>query len=184
MTQQYNNFEREIGWEDTIEKDSDFVLLPDGLYHFTVVGMERTRHTPNPQNPGKLPACNKAIVSIKIVANEGETELRHNLFLHSTTEGMLSAFFAAIGQKKKGEPLRMNWNTIIGATGVCKVGTRQYNNNNYNEVKSMLYPEDVDYTKVLNQQPGQATQTSYQQTQQQNFGQQPQGQAGYQAGQF
>ena len=184
MTQQYNNFDHEIGWEDMIEKDSDFVLLPDGLYYFTVVGMERTRHTPNSQNPGKLPACNKAIVSIKIVANEGETELRHNLFLHSTTEGMLSAFFAAIGQKKKGEPLRMNWNTIIGATGVCKVGTRQYNNNNYNEVKSMLYPEDVDYTKVLNQQPGQATQTSYQQTQQQNFGQQPQGQAGYQAGQF
>ena len=77
----------------------------------------------------------------------------------------------------------MNWNTIIGATGVCKVGTRQYNNNNYNEVKSMLYPEDVDYTKVLNQQPGQVTQASYQQPQQ-NFGQQPQGQAGYQAGQF
>ena len=182
--QQYNNFDHEIGWEDTIEKDSDSVLLPDGLYYFTVVGMERTRHTPNPQNLGKLPACNKAIVSIKIVANEGETELRHNLFLHSSTEGMLSAFFAAIGQKKKGEPLRMNWNTIIGATGVCKVGTRQYKENNYNEVKSMLYPEDVDYTKVLNQQPGQAAQTSYQQPQQQNFAQQPQGQAGYQAGQF
>ena len=73
----------------------------------------------------------------------------------------------------------MNWNTIIGATGVCKVGTRQYNNNNYNEVKSMLYPEDVDYTKVLNQQPGQV-----QQPQQPNFAQQPQGQSGYQAGQF
>lgn len=73
----------------------------------------------------------------------------------------------------------MNWNTIIGATGVCKVGTRQYNNNNYNEVKSMLYPEDVDYTKVLNQQPGQTMHQSYQQPQQP---QQPQ--AGYQAGQF
>lgn len=182
--QQYNNFDHEIGWEDTIEKDSDFVLLPDGLYYFTVVGMERTRHTPNPQNPGKLPACNKAIVSIKIVTNEGETELRHNLFLHSSTEGMLSAFFAAIGQKKKGEPLRMNWNTIIGATGVCKVGTRQYKGNNYNEVKSMLYPEDVDYTKVLNQPQGQAAQPTYQQQQQPNFAQQPQGQTGYQAGQF
>ena len=49
MTQQYNNFDHEIGWEDTIEKDSDFVLLPDGLYYFTVVGMERKRHTPNRQ---------------------------------------------------------------------------------------------------------------------------------------
>nr|DAQ40178.1 MAG TPA: Protein of unknown function (DUF669) [Caudoviricetes sp.] len=184
MTQQYNNFDHEIGWEDTIQKDSEFVLLPDGLYYFTVVGMERTRHMPNPQNPGKLPACNKAIVSIKIVANEGETELRHNLFLHSSTEGMLSAFFAAIGQKKKGEPLRMNWNTIIGATGVCKVGTRQYNGNNYNEVKSMLYPEDVDYTKVLNSQPGQAMQQSYQTQTQQPQHPQQQPQAGYQAGQF
>lgn len=180
MTQQYNNFDHEIGWEDTIEKDSDRVLLPDGLYYFTVLGLERTRHMPNPQNPGKLPACNKAIVSIKIVANEGETELRHNLFLHSSTEGMLSAFFAAIGQKKKGEPLRMNWNAIIGKTGVCKVGTRQYNGNNYNEVKSMLYPEDVDYTKVLNAQPGQAMQQSYQP----QHPQQQQPQAGYQAGQF
>ena len=181
MTQQYNNFDHEIGWEDTIEKDSDRVLLPDGLYHFTVIGIERTRHTPQPG--GKLPACNKAIVSIKIVANEGETELRHNLFLHSSTE---ECYLLSLlqWQKKKGEPLRMNWNTIIGATGVCKVGTRQYNNNNYNEVKSMLYPEDVDYTKVLNQQSGQTTQPSYQQPQQPNFAQQPQAQAGYQAGQF
>lgn len=180
--QQYNNFERELGWEDTIQKDSEFVLLPDGLYYFTVLSLERGRHTPNPQNPGKLPACPKASVSVKIVANEGETELRHNLFLHSSTEGMLSAFFAAIGQKKKGEPLKMDWNTIIGKTGVCKVGHREYNGRTYNEIKSMLYPEDVDFAKVLNQQSGQAMQPSYQQPQQPNFSQQPQ--AGYQAGQF
>lgn len=196
MTEYNNNFDRELGWDDTIEKDSEFVLLPDGLYYFTVAGFERGRHTPNPQNPGKLPACNKATVHIKISANEGETELRHNLFLHSSTEGMLSAFFAAIGQKKKGEPLRMNWNAIIGKTGVCKVGTRQYNGNNYNEVKSMLYPEDVDYAKVLNSQPSQAQQNyqqstqnnyqqqmSYQQSQQNYQSQQP-AQGGYQVGQF
>lgn len=184
--QQYNNFERELGWEDTIEKDSEFVLLPDGLYYFTVKSLERGRHTPNPQKPGKLPACNKATVSIKIIANEGEIELHHNLFLHSTTEGMLSAFFAAIGQKKKGEPLKMNWNAIIGTTGVCKVGTRQYNGNNYNEVKSMLYPEDVDYAKVLNGRPDQPIQGGYQQPQpqQKNYQSQQPIQGGYQAGQF
>lgn len=185
--QQYNNFERELDWDGTIQKDAEFTLLPDGLYYFTVKSYERGRYTPNPQNPGKLPACNKAAVYIQIVANEGETELRHNLFLHSSTEGMLSAFFGAIGQKRKGEPLRMDWNAIVGRTGVCKVGTRQYNNNNYNEVKYMLYPEDVDYTKVLNQQPGQAAQPSYQQpgqTMQQSYQQPQQPQAGYQAGQF
>lgn len=181
--QQFNNFEREYDWNDTIQKDAEFTLLPEGLYNFTVKSYDRGRHTPNPQNPGKLPACNKATVHIQIVANEGETELRHNLFLHSSTEGMLSAFFGAIGQKRKGEPLRMDWNAIVGKTGVCKVGVREYNGNKYNEVKGMIYAEDVDYTKVLNQQVGQAPQASYQQPQQ-NFGQQPQGQAGYQAGQF
>ena len=150
MTQQphNNNAGFELDWNDTILEDSEFVLLPDGLYQFTVANFERARHTP--QNGGKLPACNKAILYLDISANEGETQLRHNLFLHKSTEGMISAFFGSIGQKKKGEPLNMNWNTIIGKTGICKVGTREYNGNKYNEVKGMIYAEDADYSKVLN----------------------------------
>lgn len=162
MTQQYNQAEREFGWDDTIQQESpDFILLPEGLYNFVVKGFERSRHMPNPQKPGKLPACNKATVSIEISTAEGEAVLKHNLFLHSSTEGMLSAFFGAIGQKKKGEPLRMNWQTIVGARGVCKVGMRTYKDNQYNEVKTMLYPEDVDQTKVLNGQGQQAPQQAY-----------------------
>lgn len=169
MTEQYNNnFEREFGWDDTIQQDSTFILLPVGLYEFTVKGFERQRHTPNPHNPGKLPACPKAVVSIEIVTEQGEVELKHNLFLHSSTEGILSSFFGSIGQKRKGEPLKMNWNTIIGARGVCKVGMRKYNDNEYNEVKAMLYPEDVNPNQVLNrsQQPTQQFQQP-QQVQQQ-----------------
>ena len=167
MTQQYNNFEREIGWDDTIQKDSEFVLLPEGLYYFTVKSYDRGRHTPSPQNPGKLPACPKATVYLEVVADGNEIELRHNLFLHSSTEGMLSAFFGAIGQKRKGEPLRMDWNSIVGKVGVCKIGFREYNGNKYNEAKSMIYAEDVDHTKVLNAQPGQSQ--GYQQQPTQGF---------------
>ena len=159
MTQQYNQPERELGWDDTIQQDStDFILLPEGLYSFVVKGFERGRHMPNPQNPGKLPACNKATVNVEVATEQGVALLKHNLFLHSSTEGMLSAFFGAIGQKKKGEPLKMNWQTIIGSRGVCKVGIRTYNGNQYNEVKAMLYPEDVDQTKVLNLQTQQVPQ--------------------------
>lgn len=158
---QFNQTEREFGWDDVIQQDQEFVLLPEGLYEFTVTGYERARHTPNPNNPGKLPACNKAIISVEVVAAQGKTTLKHNLFLHSSTEGLLSAFFGAIGQKKKGEPLKMDWNKIIGARGVCKVGMRTYNNNQYNEVKSMLYPEDVNPNNVLNRTQPQAT--TYQQ---------------------
>jgi hypothetical protein len=158
MTQ--NNFPRELSWDDELTIDGGRIDLPDGLYYFTVKNVERGRHTP--QAGGKLPACNKATVTVEVATDHGSVELRHNLFLHSSTEGMLSAFFAAIGQKKKGEPLRMNWNNVLGATGVCKVGHREYNGNNYNDLKSMLYPEDVDYTKVLNSQPGAAPQAAYQ----------------------
>lgn len=148
-----NNFDRELDWDSEIVKDSEYVLLPPGLYQFTVEGYDRAQHTPSPNNPNaKLPSCPKAIISMKITANEGETTLKHNLFLHSSVEGLLSAFFGAIGLKKKGEPFNMGaaWKQIAGTTGVCKVGIREHNGNQYNEVKSMIYKEDVDITKVLN----------------------------------
>ena len=146
-----NNFEREFGWDDTIQEDSkDFITLAPGDYVFTVTNFERGRHTPNPQKPGKLPACNKAILTLQVETDEGVATMTHNLFLHSSTEGMLSAFFGAIGQKKHGEPLRMNWNTVVGSTGVCRVGNRTYKDNIYNDVKQMIYADSVDWTKVLN----------------------------------
>ena len=131
MTQFNNNFDHELGWDDEIVTDAkEFVQLTPGDYQFTVTNLERGRHTPNPQSPGKLPACNKATLTLQIETAEGIAQLTHNLFLHTSTEGMLSAFFGSIGQKKHGEPLRMNWNNVVGAKGVCRVnkrkGTGQY----------------------------------------------------------
>jgi hypothetical protein len=131
------NTGREFGWDDTIEKDSDFVLLPEGDYDFTVVGFERGRHS----GSDKLPPCNKATVTLKIVTPQGETLVKHNLFLHSITEGMLCSFFTAIGQRKHGERVTMNWNAVVGAKGRCKLGVRKYNDNEYNEVKKFYEPD-------------------------------------------
>lgn len=136
--------ERPLDWDDTIEKEgSDYVLLPEGDYNFSVESFERGRH------PGseKLPACNKAILKIRIEAPEGTTLITHNLFLHTKTEGMLSAFFEGIGQKKKGEKISMNWNRVVGATGRAKVGIRVYTNKDgeerkYNEIKKFYPKED------------------------------------------
>lgn len=144
-----NTFERELNWEDEIKQDSEYILLPEGDYIFTVQGYERARHVPGPQ--GKLPPCNKAIVTILIrLDEEQEISLKHNLFLHSSMEGLLSSFFGSIGLKQKGEPLRMNWNKIAGKKGVCRIGHREKDGNKYNDIKRMIYAEDVDYAKVLN----------------------------------
>lgn len=203
MTQFNNNFDHELGWEDEIVTDAkEFVQLTPGDYQFTVTNLERGRHTPKSQKPGKLPACNKATLTLQIETAEGIAQLTHNLFLHTSTEGMLSAFFGSIGQKKHGEPLRMNWNSVVGAKGVCRVnkrpGTGQYADREYDNVKAMIYADDVDWTKVLNanvqpqqptyQQPAQNYQTPAQPTAQpQQYPQQPQAPqqpAGFQAGQF
>ena len=115
--------ERGFDWDDTITKDAgEFILLPEGDYNFIVESFERGRHT----GSEKLPPCNKAILTLRIDAPEGTVKITHNLFLHTKTEGMLSAFFSSIGQKKKGEPLKMNWGYVPGASGKCKVGIHTY----------------------------------------------------------
>lgn len=135
--------EREFQWDDTITKDaSDFILLPEGDYNFTVESFERGRHT----GSDKLPACNKAILTLRIDTAEGTAKITHNLFLHSKTEGLLSAFFSCIGQKKKGEPLKMNWQKVIGATGRCKIGIHTYTKDGEekknNDIKRFYPKED------------------------------------------
>lgn len=118
-----SEIDRELGWDDEIEKDgSDFILLPEGDYDFKVESFERGRHN----GSEKLPPCNKAILKIRIDTDNGTALINHNLFLHNRTESMLSAFFMSIGQKKKGEKVKMNWNAVIGAKGRCKVKIREW----------------------------------------------------------
>lgn len=136
--------ERELGWDDQIENDGpDFILLPAGDYDFVVTEFERQRHN----GSEKLPPCNKAVVSLKFEAPEGTTTVKHNLFLHTKTEGMLCAFFTAIGQRKKGEKLTMNWNSVVGSTGRAKLKVREWTNEKgelkqFNEVQKFYEPDE------------------------------------------
>jgi len=127
-----DNNERELGWEDEIENDSpDFEVLQEGDYDFEIVGFERGRH----QGSDKLPPCNKAVLEVKLISGSGKTTIKHNLFLHTKTEGMLCAFFISIGQRKHGERVTMNWNKVVGSTGKCKIGVRKWKNDKGEELK-------------------------------------------------
>ena len=125
--------ERELGWDDEISRESDFTIIPEGDYDFTVTGFERGRH----DGSEKLPPCNMAIVSLAVALPDGSTTtLKHRLFLHSRCEGLLSAFFTGIGLKRKGEPLRMNWNAVPGAHGRCKITVRSWKGKNGEDMQS------------------------------------------------
>lgn len=141
----------EFGWEDTIEKDGpDYVLLPEGEYDFEVVKFERSRYSP--REGAKLPPCNMAVVHIKLLAPGVDPQnipiIKHNLHLHSQTEGLLCAFFTAIGQRKKGERVTMNWNAVVGAKGRCKVivnkwkGEKDGKEMTNNRIDRFLEPEE------------------------------------------
>lgn len=130
--------DRALDWDDEIENENEFTLLPEGEYDFEVLKFERGQHN----GSAKLPACRKAILTIKLIGKNGEsTVITHNLFLHTKCEGILSAFFLSIGEKKHGEKVRMNWPAVPGAKGRCKVYIDTYNGNQYNKIKSFLAPE-------------------------------------------
>lgn len=117
---------RELGWDDSIENDgAGFLILPEGDYDFEVVGFERGRFA----GSDKLPACNKAIVKIKLMGDTGSVTIDHQLFLHTRTEGLLCAFFVGIGQRKHGEKVTMNWNKVVGSKGRCKVHIEKWISN-------------------------------------------------------
>ncbi len=113
----------EIDWDSAIENDSTFSLIPEGDYTFTVVKFERARH----EGSAKLPSCHKAVLGLNVVGTDGaHGYITHNLFLHSSTEGLICAFFTAIGQRKHGEKLVPRWHELVGSTGACQVGLRTY----------------------------------------------------------
>lgn len=135
---------REIGWEETIENDSSFTLLPEGDYRFVVTKFERGRHN----GSDKLPPCNKAVLTLQVSNGQQSTLIEHQLFLHTKTEGMLCEFFTAIGQRKHGERLAPRWNEVIGAKGTCKVYINTWKGRDgqdmqSNRIKKFYAPEET-----------------------------------------
>lgn len=132
----YTNNDIAMNWDDTIENDSDFILLPEGDYDFEVVGFERKRF----EGSAKMSACPMAELSVKLFdkanPDKDSTTIKHNLFLNRKCEGILCAFFTAIGDRKHGEPLKMNWSAVKGKGGRCKVGIRKWIKNDGTEMQS------------------------------------------------
>ena len=139
---------RELGWDDEVSQESTFTLLEEGDYRFSMVNFERGRH------PGsaKLPPCNKAILDIAILDKDGRelTMLKHNLYLHSSVEGLISAFFLATGAKKHGEPLNISkgFHDSFGRTGWCHVYVDRWTGDDgkereNNKIKYFIAPENA-----------------------------------------
>jgi hypothetical protein len=131
-----------MGWDDAIEKDGDeYVILPEGDYIFTVTSFERGRF----QGGDKIPACNEAVLTLTIEHDGEKVNIIDRLKLHKSLEWKLAAFFRAIGQKKHGERLVMDWTKVPGAEGRAHIKPRKYKDSNGEEKEINNIAKYIDY---------------------------------------
>jgi hypothetical protein len=158
MGEYVNNEGYKLDWDSEIKlENQEFVTLPAGEYPFRVVSMERGIFDGSP----KMGACNKVTLLLELDGGElGTTTIRHTLYLHSKVERLLSAFFLSTGLKKRGEPMRMNWDKVPGSTGMAKVKVRTYEKNGeertINDVDRFLSQEEaaeLSGSQAARQQP-------------------------------
>lgn len=137
MNEEYNVMDPDAqDWDDEITSDGDeYVTLPEGEYEFEVIGFDRDYFN----GSGKIPACNKAGLTFRVFGPNGE-EARafENIFLHKKFEWKKAAFFRSIGQKRRGEALKPDWNAVLGAHGRAEFSVHEYNGRTSNQVKRYI----------------------------------------------
>lgn len=128
-------------WDSIIEEDSsgsgEYLVLPEGNYRFTVTGFERGHH----EGSAKIPPCPKATLTLEVAASEGTAKCTRNLYVCKHMERMLSDFFRCIGQKKRGEKMKMDWSKVVGSQGIAHFKPRKYNDREYNECVYFCDPD-------------------------------------------
>lgn len=128
---------KELGWEDSVEKGSEYVLLPAGDYDFTVESFERGRY----EGSNKVPPCNRALIKIRVEASEGTAIMNESLLLYDKMQWKLAEFFLSIGAEETDGRVKMNWGIVPQATGRATIDIQPDRNDpskKYNHVKKFL----------------------------------------------
>ena len=138
-----------LSWDSAIEKESSFTLLPAGEACFQVIGFERARH--EPRQGGKIPACPKANIEMKVWNTQGEeTTIKENLLLFSTLEWKLCQFFNSLGHRQSGEKFKPDWSRVMGSMGRIMIKIDRYQKNDGTQGESNKIAE---FLKPVEGQP-------------------------------
>ena len=77
-----------------------------------------------------MPACNEANYTLQIINDMGQnvSKIKHRLFLHERTQGLIVQFFKAIGLHYRDANAQFvpPWDSAVGTTGRCIISTRKY----------------------------------------------------------
>lgn len=127
---------RTFDWDDEIEKESEFTLLPAGDYDFEIVSFERGNY----DGSDNIPPCKMAIVTFRVTDGKESNNIMERFYLCSKVEWKLSELFKSVGLKKSGEKTKMQWSRLPGAKGRCKVVVEEYNGKEYNHIAKLYAP--------------------------------------------
>lgn len=170
-----------LSWDGAFTaEESQFTLLPEGTYPFTITKMERKVYT---GNSTKIPnGAPYAEVTCKVDGGQlGSTIVTERLYLMKSFQWKLTQFFKAIGQPVViGQAFQPNWNTVIGSNGTAKVIQHSYISRDGQERVNNSIESFEDPQKVQ----GQAAQSPQQQTASVQNQQPTQQQTGFQPGAF
>lgn len=106
------------------------------------------------------------MLTLSVSGPEASGEVQTSLFLHSKFEWKLCQFFTAIGQRRPGEAMRMNWGAVPGSSGMCRVGVRKWTGNDGkeregNEINEFYDPEAAPAAAGQPQPPAAWTRGSF-----------------------
>ena len=108
---------------DSINQESQFVEVPEGEYDGRIDHVESGIC----QWDGTYNGNPTRDVYVNLRMPDGsDAQLRDTFVLNSDFEWKLSQLFLGTGQKKKGEPLRPNWDMVVGARGKCEITVNEY----------------------------------------------------------
>lgn len=133
---------QEIG---EIQEAQEYVLLPNGIYRYTIVDLEKKIF----EGSDKLPQCPQATVTFVIHGGElGDSKVYRNFFLTQKTSWTYKQLFLTLRLVKENSNGLIPWDKLIGQTGVAEVNQREYDGKTYNNIKYFLAPNDPKTKKM------------------------------------
>tara|TARA_R110002074_G_scaffold105742_4_gene228404 strand:+ start:2504 stop:3250 length:747 start_codon:yes stop_codon:yes gene_type:complete len=111
--------DEDMEMNSTIQDDGqDFVLLQAGTYAFHVIDFEQGEYQDKKSN-GKV--RKRIIVHLQIDHDGVKHTIKDYLPLKRSMEWKFCQLFKGIGDRKKGDPLVMDWQSIRGKGGMVKI---------------------------------------------------------------
>ena len=106
-----------------VEEEEEVSVLPEGAYYFTVKDYEVSDYS-----SAKIQPCDRVILTLNIPYKGHNYEVKAHLILDSSLIWKTTDFFKSIGRKPQNGKYQIDFNNIIGKSGLATFERHPGNN--------------------------------------------------------